>query len=67
MKYAIVINENMYDALASVVPEEDVYPLPGWERVWSWHDSQEAAKAELPAAEYHAAGRSARGAGEGKC
>ena len=51
--YLVVVNGNMHDASARVVREKDAYPLRGWERVWSYHDTHEAALAELPAAQKH--------------
>lgn len=54
----VIINENMLDAGAYVLPvAADSGPdigLSGWERVWSGHDTKEEAEAALVEAKAHA-------------
>jgi hypothetical protein len=59
MGYAIVINENMHDAHARIVPADEAgYPyMDGWERAWGFYPSREAAEAALAEAREYAAGR----------
>lgn len=60
MSYCIIVNENMHDADAWIEQHEGA-GLPtmasGWERVYSLHDTREAAEAALPAAKEYAKGR----------
>ena len=53
----VIVNENMYDAGAWVVGDDEAFPLRGWERVWSAHATREEAEAALPAARDYADGR----------
>jgi hypothetical protein len=53
----IIVNENMHDADAWIVPEDDAYPLLGWERVWGIYESREAAEVALLEAKEYARGR----------
>ena len=53
----VIVNENMLDAGAWVVHDDEAFPLGGWERVWSTHTTRQEAEAALPAARDYADGR----------
>lgn len=58
--YAVVVNENMYDAAAWIVElgsEEYYIPLSGWEKVWGYYESRWAAESALVEAREYVAGR----------
>ncbi len=57
MPYCIIVNENTYDASAWIEAHDTAgLPTVGpWERVYSCHDTREAAESALPDAKKYAA------------
>lgn len=58
-EFAVIVNENMNDAGAWIVPADEAgYPyLGGWERVWGFYRTREEANKGLKEAREYAKGR----------